>query len=397
MKLGSACIPLGHAWSSPFARWQGVFSEISSLDLAVLVTRRALDDRGVSASDLSSVVMGWTVPQEGIFYGAPTLAARIGAPEITGPMIAQACATSSACVQAAALGVETSEDALVLVATTDRTSNGPQLVYPRPSAPGGQPLTEHWVMDNFRRDPWGGKAMVDTAEAVADEAQVTRDEIDEVTLQRYEQYQRALADDRAFQRRYMVPVDIPQRRGDPGVVEEDQGVHATTAEALAKLAPVNPDGVITYGSQTHPADGAAGMLVTTEERARELSGGQGVARLLATGFARVERARMPKAPVPAAMAALTAAGLTIDAVDAVTTHNPFALNDIWFSRQTGVPIEQMNLYGSSLVYGHPQGPTGARLIAELIETLRERGGGVGLFTGCAAGDTGGAVVLRVED
>ena len=101
--------------------------------------------------------------------------------------------------------------------------------------------------------------------------------------------------------------------------------------------------------------------------------------------------------MPAAQAALAGAGIGIDAVDVVTTHNPFAVNDLWFSRQTGYPVERMNPYGCSLVYGHPQGPTGLRLIAELIEALRERGGGTGLFTGCAAGDTGAAVVVRVED
>lgn len=105
---------------------------------------------------------------------------------------------------------------------------------------------------------------------------------------------------------------------------------------------------------------------------------------------------MPKAPLPAARAALDAAGLGFDAVDAVTTHNPFAVNDIYFSRHSGVSVERMNAYGSSLVYGHPQAPTGARALVELIETLRERGGGVGLFTGCAAGDTAAAIVLRVD-
>src|SRR5438067_2397267 len=115
------------------------------------------------------------------------------------------------------------------------------------------------------------------------------------------------------------------------------------------------------------------------------------------GAPRVEKAHMPKAPVPAAQAALQDAGVDIKDIDAVTTHNPFAVNDLWFTRQTGYPLERMNAYGCSLVYGHPQGPTGLRLIAELIETLRERGGGTGLFTGCAAGDTGAAVVIRVQD
>jgi acetyl-CoA acetyltransferase len=83
-------------------------------------------------------------------------------------------------------------------------------------------------------------------------------------------------------------------------------------------------------------------------------------------------------------------------LDVVTTHNPFAVNDLWFQSQTGFPVERMNPYGCSLVYGHPQAPTGARAIVELIEALALRGGGTGLFTGCAAGDTGAAIVVRVE-
>jgi acetyl-CoA acetyltransferase len=122
-----------------------------------------------------------------------------------------------------------------------------------------------------------------------------------------------------------------------------------------------------------------------------------VVRLLGSGVSRVGKAEMPKAPVPAARQALAGAGLSFDDLNAISTHNPFTVNDLWFAGQTGVAVEEMNVYGSSLVYGHPQAPTGARLIAELIETLRLRGGGTGLFTGCAAGDTGAALVIRVDD
>jgi acetyl-CoA acetyltransferase family protein len=395
MRFEKAAIPLGFAWSSPFVRWQGVLSEMSSLDLAVDVTRRALEQRGLDPGRIEKLVLGWTVPQPGIFYGAPTVAARIGAEGVSGPMISQACATSAVCVETAAMGVEGGEG-LTLVVATDRTSNGPVLTYPRPSAMGGAPLTENWVLDNFAHDPWAGEAMLATAEHVAREADLSRQELDQVTLLRYEQYQQALVDERAFQRRYLVPVAVPVGKAGVRMVDADEGVHETTAEGLAALRPVQPQGVITYGTQTHPADGCAGCVVTTVEQARELSGGEGVARILGSGLARVEKARMPKAPVPAAERALADAGLSIADVDVVTTHNPFAVNDLWFTRQTGYPLERMNLYGCSLVYGHPQGPTGLRLIAELIETLRERGGGVGLFTGCAAGDTGAALVLRVE-
>lgn len=87
--------------------------------------------------------------------------------------------------------------------------------------------------------------------------------------------------------------------------------------------------------------------------------------------------------------------MTIGDVDVIKSHNPFAVNDVYFARETGVDAESMNPYGCSLIYGHPQAPTGARGITELLHTLVLRGGGVGLFTGCAAGDTGAAVVVRV--
>lgn len=396
MKFERAHIPLGCCWSSPFARWQGPLAEVSSLDLAADVTRRALQERGLSPEALDRVVLGWTVPQEAGFYGAPTLAAHLGAPDITGPMVSQACATSVACVQTAAAGFEAGDDGVTLVVATDRTSNGPVLLYPAPSAQGGAPRSEHWIFDNFRRDPWAGEAMVATAENVALEAGISREEQDEVALLRYTQYERSLADDRAFQRRWMVAVEVPVRRGDATCVDADSGVTPTSKEALARLKPVDPNGTVTYGSQTHPADGTAGLLLAPQNRARELSRGEGVARVLATGVARVGRAQMPKAPVPAAELALKDAGLTFEDVHAVTTHNPFAVNDVYFHRQTGFPLDRMNQYGCSLIYGHPQGPTGLRAVAELIETLRLRGGGVGLFTGCAAGDTGAALVVRVD-
>jgi acetyl-CoA acetyltransferase len=118
--------------------------------------------------------------------------------------------------------------------------------------------------------------------------------------------------------------------------------------------------------------------------------------MLAFGEGRAERAHMGMAPVPAAQAALAAADLTMDEISVVKTHNPFAVNDIYFSRQMNFGVEEMNNYGSSLIYGHPQGPTGLRLVIEMIEELVMTGGGYGLFTGCAAGDTGASIIVKAE-
>lgn len=394
MRYSDVAIPLGSAWSSPFAKWQGTLAEVDSLDLAAAVTTRALAVRNIDPGSLDGLVLGWTVPQKQIFYGAPTLAARIGAPNLTGPMVAQACATSVAALHAAAGAVDAGAGTQ-LVVTTDRVSNGPTLSWPAPSGMGGAPVTSHWVLDSFARDPWAGAGMLAAAEAVAADMGVTREELDDLTALRWDQYATSLADDRAFQRRYQVPVQIPGRKG-ALTLDADEGVRPKERAAIGGLPPAGPDALHTFASQTHPADGAAGALVTTAERAREISG-EGIVRVLGVGFARVAKSRMPQAPVPAALSALEAAGRSIADVGAVTTHNPFAVNDLYFARETGIKVDDMNVYGCSLVFGHPQGPTGLRSIAELIETLRLRGGGIGLFTGCAAGDTGAALVLEVTD
>ena len=222
-----------------------------------------------------------------------------------------------------------------------------------------------------------------------------------MTLLRYKQYDDALKDDSAFLRRYMVlPLEVKDQRGRKvlATVEGDEGVFPTTAEGLAKLKPVLEGGTVTYGTQTHPADGNCGMIVATREKARELSRDPNVEiQMLSFGEGRAKKGYMAQAICPAARQALSRAGITVEDLQVVKTHNPFAVNDIYFSREMGVKVEDMNNYGSSIVWGHPQGPTGTRLIIEVIEELILLGGGYGLFVGCAAGDSGAGVVVKVTD
>jgi acetyl-CoA acetyltransferase len=237
--------------------------------------------------------------------------------------------------------------------------------------------------------------MLETAENVAREAGITREQQDALTLIRYEQYAKAKAE--GFHLRYMVtPVEInPSGRKVVGTVEYDEGVFPTTADGLAKLPTVIKGGTVTFGSQTHPADGNAGLLVCTRERAAAWSRDGAPVRLHSYAQSRVEKGFMAKAVVPAAKRALAEAGIGIGDVKVIKTHNPFAVNDLYFAKQMEVAAESFNNYGSSLIFGHPQGPTGARLIAEGIEEARQLGGGYVLFAGCAAGDTAAAVVLEV--
>ena len=365
------------------------------------VAKRFLREREITPLTFDALFLGMTVPAQHCFYGAPWLAGLIDAPNTSGPTINQACATSARVIGDCSYEVETDKERCILAVTCDRTSNGPHLYYPNPSGPGGTGTAEDWVMDNFNLDPYARNAMIETAENVAREAHITWEEQNELTLLRFQQYQEALQDDAAFHRRYMVtPIEVKDQSGRKVVatVTDDEGMYASTSAGLSRLRPVQEGGTVSFGTQTHPADGNSGMIITSLERAQELSRNNGVVvQICAFSQARAKKGFMAQATVPAARSALSAAGIGISNVKSIKTHNPFAVNDIYLAREMGIALDGFNHYGSSLIFGHPQGPTGMRLIIELIEELVLNGGGYGLFTGCAAGDTAAAVVVHVDD
>ncbi len=400
MQFKNAYIPYGAYWSTPFCRWQGSFGHLHAVKFAAEIATRAMSERGISPDVLDGLFLGWTVPQQFGFYGAPWAAGLIGAPGITGPNISQACATSARVIANAAAEVELGTHTAVLALLCDRTSNSPHIYYPNPLAVGGIGQKEDWVWDNFGRDPFAQESMIQTAENVAQKAGIDRAAQDEVAVMRYQQYQDALKDDAAFLKRFMVlPLEIKDATGRKVIntVTGDEGVFPTTAPGLAKLRPVLDGGTVTFGTQTYPADGNAGLIVATREKASALSKDPNVTiRVVSFGQGRADKGYMAMANVPAARQALDRAGITIKEVKAVKTHNPFAANDIYFAREMNLDVSAMNRFGSSLVWGHPQAPTGARLTIELIEELALGGGGYGLFTGCAAGDTAFALVVKVD-
>jgi acetyl-CoA acetyltransferase len=394
-------IPYGAYWSTPFARWQGSFAGLHSVEFAAHVARRELARRNIDPKVFDYGALGFSVPQRHSFYGLPWLTGLIGAEGVGGPTLMQACATGVRTVLAAAQEIQVGMATTALVVNADRTSNGPHLYYPNPRGPGGTGTAEDWVMDNFGCDPLGGHSMLATAENVVKKHGFSTGEQHEVVLRREQQYGDALADGAAFLRRFMtLPFEVPAPgfKKTAGTLQGDEGVSQSTVEGLAKLKPVLPGGTVTYGAQTHPADGNAAIILATRERARELSTNPKIAvRLRGFGQARAALAHMPEATVPAAQRALAQAGRGIGQIAAIKTHNPFAVNDLLFAKANGLDWRTMNNFGCSLVWGHPQAPMGTRAIIELIEELALRGGGWGLFTGCAAGDTAMALVLEVCD
>ncbi len=386
--LTNAYIPYKGYYSTPFARWQGSLANENSIALGAKTSNRWFAEKNWDPKIFDYLVLGVTIGQPKLFYSGPWASALMGADGSPGVLISQACSTSTVCIFQAAMGVETGLYTNAFALMTDRCSNGPHTIWPNPKGPGGQVISEDWVMDHFGQDPWGGTSMIQTAENVANEAGIKREECDAVTARRYEQYLDALADDRAFQKRYMFPVEVKVSKKKSIRIDADEGVMETTQEGLTRLRPVLPNGTHTFGSQTHPADGNCGVVVTTRERARELSADSGVEiQIVSYGFSRAKKAHMAMAVVPAAEMALEKADLSINDIKVIKTHNPFAANDIFLANQMNIDVNGFNNYGCSLIFGHPQAPTAGRLIMEGIEEAVILGGGYLLFTGCAAGDT----------
>jgi acetyl-CoA acetyltransferase family protein len=396
--LTKAFIPYNGYYSSPFSRWQGTMANENAISLGAKTARNWFLSRDLDPTVIDYMYYGITIAQLHMFYSHTWAAAMLvdNQKNLPALMVNQACTTSTTCIHLCAVNVEAGTYETGYALMSDRCSNGPHTIWPNPMGPGAEVISENWMMDNFNADPNAGLKMVQTAENVARDIGVTKEECDAATLRRYEQYQDAIADDRAFQKRYMFPVEVRLSKKKTAMIEADEGITPTTAEGLARLKPVEPGGVISFGAQTHPADGNCGFIVTTQDKAKALSKDPNIEiQIIAYGFSRVKPGYMAAAPVPATQMALEDAGLKITDMKAIKTHNPFIVNDINFAQKFDIDVMNMNNYGSSLVYGHPQAPTAGRLIAELLEEVVILGGGYGLWTGCAAGDTAAALIFKV--
>jgi acetyl-CoA acetyltransferase family protein len=398
MAYTKAFIPYGGYYSTPFVRWNGSLKSENPITLSADTAKRWFADKKIDPTVLDFLYMGSTVVNPLSFYGHAYAAAVIldRKKEIPALSMNQVCATSTTTLGLAANDIELGNFDSVFCLSTDRCSSTPIVVAPNPRT--GSLDIENVVLDNFKRDPspGAGLQMYQTAEAVAREVGITKQECDEIALLRYQQYLDALANDREFQKKYMFPVEVRESKREVRYISEDEGVRPVTAEELAKLKPIEAGGVLSYGSQTHPADGNCGLIVTTRDKAKELSTDKNITvQVLSYGIVRIGAGRMAAAPVPALELAAKRAGIKISDLSQVKTHNPFAVNDANLGRMLNIDQKIINNGGSSMIYGHPQGPTAGRSIMELVELLAKQGGGYGAFTGCAAGDIGASIVIKV--
>lgn len=389
----AARIPYGTWGSSYFPAWQtSALAEVNIGQFAGEAMARIMGLRSVPISELEYLVLGSTIPWHWKFWTAPMVASCMGH-RIPGHHVEQACATGLQATLQGAAEVESGGNDVVGVLTFDRTSDSPVGVFPeRRAHERTRAIADVW--DNFGFDPATGKAMITAAGITARKYEAERAETDDVAFLRYQQYFEARAS--GFLDRVLVPFDLLNVQGRPlGRIDEDRGVRQMSRAALASQREL--DTCVTSGTQTHASDGMATLLVATEGRARELSRRPEInIRFVGKAETRAEPSLMPEAPGLAVIKLLARLGMKMDDVAVVKNHNPFAVNDVVFAKQTGYDWRKMNHTGCSLVWGHPQGPTLTRTLIEALEEAVDLGGGNVLVFGCAAGDVGIAALFQVS-
>jgi acetyl-CoA acetyltransferase len=347
----NARIPYGTWGSSFFPAWQtSALAEVNIGQFAGEAMNRILGKRRVSTDRLDYLVIGSTVPWH---WKA----------EVVG------------------------------VLTFDRTSDSPVGVFPeRRAYQRTVPLADVW--DNFAFDPATSGAMIASAGKAARKHGVDRREVDEVALLRHEQY--FAARESGALDNVLVPLDVLNIQGRPlGRIDDDLGVRRITAGELRAMREL--DTCVTGGTQTHASDGMATLLVTTPEKAKEISARPEVdIQFVAKSEVRSAPSLMPEAPVIAVRRLLDRTGLSMDDIAVSHSHNPFAVNDVIAGKVLECDWRDMNKTGCSLVWGHPQGPTLTRTLIEALEEAVALGGGYVLIFGCAAGDVGTSALFKVS-
>jgi len=389
-----ARIPYGTWGSSFFPAWQtSALAEVNIGQFAGEAMNRILGIRKVPASELQYLIIGSTVPWHWKFWNAPLVASCLGR-RIAGFHVEQACATGLQAVLLAGAEVQTGSIDVVGVLACDRTSDSPVGVFPERRAYQRTMAISH-VWDNFGFDPATAKAMMITAGNAARKHRLDRNEVDDIAFCRYQQYFAAKAS--GFLDRLLVPLDVLNVQGRLlGRIDADLGVRKLTLDSVRQMREL--DACVTTGTQTHASDGMSTLLVTSPEKARELSPRpEIVIQFVAKAEVRTHPSLMPEAPTLAVQRLLDRTGFALADVAVVKSHNPFAINDAIFSKVMKYDWRKMNRTGCSLVWGHPQGPTLTRLLIEGLEEAVDLGGGLVLLFGCAAGDVGIAALFRVTE
>jgi acetyl-CoA C-acetyltransferase len=376
--------------------FQGSLSGVSAPQLGAVVLEAALQRAGVAKEAVDEVIMG-NVLQAGLGQNPARQAAiRAGLPQETPSMtINKVCGSGLKALHLATQAILCGDADVVLAGGMENMSQAPYLLE---GARNGYRMGDQKVVDSMIRDglwcAFNDYHMGITAENLCVEYGISREEQDEFAAWSQEKAQRALAEGRF--RDEIVPVPIPQKKGDPVLFEVDEFPRAgVTVESLGKLRPAfKKDGTVTAGNASGINDGAAALLVMSGEKAAEL-GVKPLARIVANASAGVNPGIMGIGPVPATQRVLKKAGLSLDEIDLIEANEAFAVQSLAVGKALGIPRDKLNVNGGAIALGHPIGASGARVLVTLIHELHKRSGvKYGLATLCIGGGQGVATVVE---
>jgi 3-oxoadipyl-CoA thiolase len=389
------------ALRTPVGRYGGALSNARPDDLAGHVIKAAVERNGLPAADVADVYMGCTnqagednrnVARMGLLLaGLPV--------EVPGVTVNRLCASGLEAVNQAGRALRLGDGDLLLAGGVESMTRAP-LAMPKPdrSFPRGNQTvydtTIGWRFPNPRMaELYSTESMGETAENVADRYGITREEQDEFALESHRRAVAAVEAGRFDQE--IVPVPAPQPKGEPIMVHADEGPRPdTTLEQLARLRPAfREGGTVTAGNSSSLNDGAACVVLATEERAKAL-GKEPLARIVSVGAAGVDPGYMGIGPVPATRQALARAGLRMSDIGLVELNEAFAAQVLACMRDLEIPREKLNVNGGAIALGHPLGCSGAKILTTLVWEMRRRGVRYGLTTMCIGVGQGVATIVE---
>ena len=384
------------ACRTPIGSFGGALKDFSSVDLGAIAIGEAIRRAGVNAAELGDVIMGCVLQAGAGMNVARQAAIKAGVPqEVPGETVNRVCGSG---LQSVVHGVEATRVGytdLMVAGGTESMTNAPYILK---GARWGFRMGHGEVYDAMLLEgltcAMGGCHMGITAENIATRFKVCREEQDAYAAESQRRAEAAIKG--GLFRDEIVPVQIPQKKGDPITFDTDEYPRAgTTAEKLGALKPAfKKDGTVTAGNASGINDGAAAVVVATAERAAKL-GRKPLAKILSFATAGVDPAIMGMGPVPAVTRALERAKLKASDIDLFELNEAFAVQAVAVLKQLGLSADRVNTRGGAISLGHPIGASGARVLTTLIYALRARGGGKGIASLCIGGGMGIAMVIEV--
>lgn len=381
---------------TPIGRFGGAFRDYSAVDLGAAAIKEALNRAHVSPNQVDEVFIGNVLQLNDSSYTSRLTALKAGIPqEVPAININRWCSSGLEAINIAAQFIMTGEVEIAVAGGTENMSQTPYLL-PYKSRWEGLRMGDGVLKDGLMSAlncPVNLYHMGVTSENIAAKFQVTRQEQDELSLLSQQRAARAIKEGRF--KNQIIPIKIPQRKGDPILVQQDEHPRPdTTIEGLSRLAPAFKEkGTVTAGNSSGVNDGAGMVVIMSEEKAKSL-GIKPRLRWVARGIAGVDPALMGTGPVPAVRKVLKKTGMALKDIDLIELNEAFAAQAAYCIRELGLDIEKTNVNGSGISLGHPVGGTGGILTVKIMEELERTGGQFGLVTMCIGGGQGAATIYE---